>query len=85
MRYEIPTGLPAFVETDDGALTGRDEATAVQWREHKKRTLYLADRRVVSQLLKTAAAANISDDVPLLPRLRALAADNVVSLPRRPH
>ena len=75
-RYEIPKGLPEFVECGD-AFVPSDEATLEEWRRHKD------PDNSVNQILKLAKKVGLPDNVPLLPRLRALAKLNVLAFNRK--
>ena len=72
-RYEIPKELPQFVECGEDAPVPSDEATVEEWQRHKN-----PDNSVV-QILKLAEKIGLPDDIPLLPRLRALARANVLA------
>ena len=75
-RYEIPNQLPEFVECGD-VFVPSDEATVEEWQRHKN-----PDNSVV-QILKLAGKLALPDNVPLLPRLRALARSNVLAFNRK--
>ena len=71
-RYEIPNQLPEFVECGD-AFVPSDEATVEEWQRHKN------PNNSVDQILKLAKKIGLPDNIPLLPRLRALAKANVLA------
>lgn len=71
-RYEIPKQLPEFVECGD-VFVPSDEATVEQWQRHKN------PDNSVDQILKLAKKIGLPDNIPLLPRLRALAKVNVLA------
>jgi len=75
-RYEIPTKLPEFVECGD-AFIPSNEATLEEWQRHKN------PDKSVNQILKLAGKLALPDNVPLLPRLRALARANVLAFNRK--
>jgi hypothetical protein len=75
----IPTSRPVWLETDDHFVPS-ETATTGQWRAHQKR---MPPDRDVDQFVRIANRLGLADDVPLLPRLRALAKENVTSLPRK--
>jgi hypothetical protein len=75
-RYEIPNQLPEFVECGD-AFIPSNEATLEEWQRHKN------PNRSVNQILKLAGKLALPDNVPLLPRLRALAGANVLAFNRK--
>jgi hypothetical protein len=70
-RIVIPPTRPEWPETDDHFIRS-ETATAGQWRAHRK------PDRDVDQFVKIADRIGLADDVPLLPRLHALANENVV-------
>jgi hypothetical protein len=70
-RIVIPPTRPEWLETGDHFIPS-ETATAGQWRAHRK------PDRDVDQFVKIADRLGLADDVPLLPRLRALANENVV-------
>jgi len=72
-RYEIPNELPEFVECGGDAPVPSDEATVEEWQRHKN------PDNSVDQILKLAEKIGLPDDIPLLPRLRALARANVLA------
>jgi len=80
--YELPRRLPTFIEVEPDVFTSSDEATVAQWRKQKELRRHRTDsiRRAVRRMVQLADALGISDDVPLLPRLKALANGNVVAL-----
>jgi hypothetical protein len=73
----IPTARPVWLETDDHFVSS-ETATAGQWRAHQMR---MPRDRDVDQFVRIANRLGLADDVPLLPRLRALANENVTCLP----
>jgi hypothetical protein len=75
-RYEIPEQLPEFVECGD-AFIPSNEATLEEWQRHKN------PDNSVNQILKLAEKLTLPDNVPLLPRLRALARSNVLAFNRK--
>jgi hypothetical protein len=75
-RYEIPKQLPDFVECGD-AFVRSDEATVGEWQRHKN------PDKSVYQILKLAKKLGLPDNIPLLPRLRALAKTNVLAFTRK--
>jgi hypothetical protein len=75
-RYEIPKQLPEFVECGD-VFVPSDEATVEQWQRHKN------PDNSVDQILKLAKKIGLPDNIPLLPRLRALAKANVLAFNRK--
>jgi hypothetical protein len=75
-RYEIPKQLPEFVECGN-AFVPSNEATVEEWQRHKN------PDNSVDQILKLAAKLALPDNVPLLPRLRALAKTNVLVFNRK--
>jgi hypothetical protein len=75
-RYEIPKQLPEFVECG-GAFVPSDEATVGEWQRHKN------PDKSVNQILKLAKKLGLPDNIPLLPRLRALAKANVLAFTRK--
>jgi hypothetical protein len=75
-RYEIPKQLPEFVECGN-AFVPSNEATLEEWQRHKN------PDNSVDQILKLAAKLALPDNVPLLPRLRALAKSNVLVFNRK--
>ena len=75
-RYEIPELLPEFVECGD-AFIPSNEATLEEWQRHKN------PDKSVNQILKLAGKLALPDNVPLLPRLRALARANVLVFNRK--
>jgi hypothetical protein len=75
-RYEIPKELPEFVECGD-AFVPSNEATLEEWQRHKN------PDNSVNQLLKLAKKIGLPNNVPLLPRLRALAKINVLGFNRK--
>ena len=75
-RYEIPNQLPEFVECGD-AFIPSDEATLEEWQRHKN------PDKSVNQILKLAGKLALPDNIPLLPRLRALARANVLAFNRK--
>ena len=75
-RYEIPEQLPEFVECAD-AFIPSNEATVEEWQRHKN------PDKSVHQILKLAGKLALPDNVPLLPRLRALARANVLAFNRK--
>jgi hypothetical protein len=75
-RYEIPKQLPEFVECGD-AFVPSNEATVEEWQRHKN------PDSSVNQILKLAEKLALPDNVPLLPRLRALAKTNVLAFNRK--
>ena len=75
-RYEIPNQLPEFVECGD-AFVPSDEATVEEWQRHKD------PDNSVNQILKLAKKLGLPDNIPLLPRLRALAEANVLAFNRK--
>jgi hypothetical protein len=78
-RMTIPARRPEWLETEDHFVPS-ETATAGQWRAHQKR---MPRDRDVDQFVRIANRLGLADDVPLLPRLRALANENVTSLPRK--
>ena len=87
--YRIPRKLPGFIEADNegNAFIDSEQATVAQWRAAGR---YIAQQneyapwrlRAVRQMVRIASAFEIPEDVSLLPRLRAIAAANVVNLRR---
>jgi hypothetical protein len=75
-RYEIPNQLPEFVECG-GVFVPSSEATLEEWQRHKN------PDNSVNQILKLAEKLALPDNVPLLPRLRALARANVLVFNRK--
>jgi hypothetical protein len=75
-RYEIPKQLPEFVECGN-AFVPSNEATLEEWQRHKN------PDNSVNQILKLAAKLALPDNIPLLPRLRALAKSNVLVFNRK--
>jgi hypothetical protein len=75
-RYEIPKLLPEFVECGD-AFVPSDEATVEEWQRHKN------PDESVNQILKLAKKLGLPHNIPLLPRLRALAKANVLAFNRK--
>jgi hypothetical protein len=75
-RYEIPKQLPEFVECGD-AFIPLNEATVGEWQRHKN------PDNSVDQILKLAEKIGLPDNIPLLPRLRALAKTNVLAFNRK--
>jgi hypothetical protein len=75
-RYEIPKQLPELVECG-GAFVPSDEATVEEWQRHKN------PDESVNQILKLAKKLGLPDNIPLLPRLRALAEANVLAFNRK--
>jgi hypothetical protein len=75
-RYEIPNQLPEFVECG-GAFVSSNEATLEEWQRHKN------PDNSVNQLLKLAGKLALPNNIPLLPRLRALARANVLAFNRK--
>jgi hypothetical protein len=75
----IPATRPVWLETDDHFVPS-ETATAGEWRAHQKRRPRDHD---VAQFVRIANRLGLADDVPLLPRLHALAKENVTSLPRQ--
>jgi hypothetical protein len=75
-RYEIPKELPEFVECGD-AFIPSNEATLEEWQRHKN------PDNSVNQILKLAEKLTLPDNIPLLPRLRALARTNVLAFNRK--
>lgn len=75
-RYEIPSQLPEFVECGD-AFVPSAEATVGEWLRHKN------PDNAVRQILKLAAKLELPDNIPLLPRLRALTKANVLAFTRK--
>lgn len=78
-RMTIPARRPEWLETEDHFVPS-ETATAGQWRAHQMRMPYDRD---VDQFVRIANRLGLADDVPLLPRLRALANDNVTCMPRK--
>jgi hypothetical protein len=54
-----------------------DEATVEQWQRHKN------PDKSVNQILKLAEKLGLPNNIPLLPRLRALAKANVLVFNRK--
>jgi hypothetical protein len=75
-QYEIPRQLPEFVECGD-AFVPSDEATVGEWLRHKN------PDKSVTQILKLARELGLPDNIPLLPRLRALAKANILAFNRK--
>jgi hypothetical protein len=75
-RYEIPKQLPEFVKCGD-ALVPSDKATVEEWQRHKD------PDNSVNQILKLAKKLGLPDNIPLLPRLRALAEANILAFNRK--
>ena len=75
-RYEIPKQLPEFVECGDASVPS-DEATLEEWQRHKE------PDTSVNQILQLAKKLGLPDNIPLLPRLRALAEANVLAFNRK--
>jgi hypothetical protein len=75
-RYEIPKRLPEFVECGD-AFVPSDEATVEEWQRHKN------PDKSVNQILKLAKKLGLPHNIPLLPRLQALAQANVLAFNRK--
>jgi hypothetical protein len=75
-RYEIPNRLPEFVECGD-AFVPSNEATLEEWQRHKN------PDDAVNQILKLAKKVGLPDNIPLVPRLRALANANVLAFNRK--
>lgn len=75
-RCDIPKELPEFVECG-GAFVPSDEATLEEWQRHKN------PDNSVNQILDLAKKIGLPGNVPLLPRLRALAKVNVVAFNRK--
>ena len=75
----IPTARPEWLETDDHFVPS-ETATSGQWRAHQKRR---PRDRDVDQFVRIANGLGLADDVPLLPRLHALANENVTCLPKK--
>jgi hypothetical protein len=75
-RYEIPKLLPKFVECGDASVPS-DEFTIEEWQRHKN------PDTSVDQILKLAKKLGLPDNIPLLPRLRALAEANVLAFNRK--
>ena len=75
-RYEIPEKLPEFVECG-GAFIPSNEATLEEWQRHKNLD------NSVNQILKLAGKLALPNNIPLLPRLRALANANVLAFNRK--
>jgi len=75
-RYEIPKQLPEFVECGD-VFVPSNEATLEEWQRHKN------PDTSVNQILKLAEKLALPDNIPLLPRLRALARANVLAFNRK--
>jgi hypothetical protein len=87
-RYRIPTRFSMlWVEEDDSFLLP-DRATVADWRKAKRTfargieagAYRLDSLQTIKQMVKIADAFGLPDDVVLLPRLQALAKDNVVVL-----
>jgi hypothetical protein len=75
----IPATRPVWLETDDHFVPS-ETATTGQWRAHQKR---MPRDRDVDQFVRIANRLGLADDVPLLPRLCALANENVTCLPTK--
>ena len=75
-RYEIPKQLPEIVECGD-VFVPSDEATVEEWQRHKNPDYS------VNQILKLAKKIGLPGNIPLLPRLRALARANVLAFNRK--
>jgi hypothetical protein len=73
---EIPKQLPEFVECGD-AFIPSNEATLEEWQRHKN------PDKSVNQILKLAGKLALPGNIPLLPRLRALARHNVLAFNRK--
>jgi hypothetical protein len=75
-RLELPQRYETRVEAEPGRFKNAEDATVADWRIARR----LAEQNALpapvgsNQLLRLARAFAIPDDVPLLPRLRALAA-----------
>jgi hypothetical protein len=73
---EIPQRYETRVEAEPGRFKNAEDATVADWRIARR----LAEQSALpapvgsDQLLRLARVFGIADDVPLLPRLRALAA-----------
>ena len=78
-RVTIPAKRPEWLQTEDQFVPS-ETATAGQWRAHQKRMPRDYD---VDQFVRIANRLGLADDVPLLPRLHALATDNVTSIPKK--
>ena len=75
-RYEIPKQIPEFVDCGD-VFVPSNEATLEEWQRHKN------PDKSVNQILKLAEKLALPDNIPLLPRLRALARANVLAFNRK--
>jgi hypothetical protein len=86
--HRIPSSLPYLYE-EDGGYRDPSMATVAQWRQ-AKRSARKAElngcvtpgtyARTVSRMVKLADVFGMPDDVPLVPRLQALAAPNVQTI-----
>ncbi len=75
----IPAKRPEWLQTEDHFVLS-ETATAGQWRAHQK---HMPRDHDVDQFVRIANRLGLADDVPLLPRLHALANSNVTSLQRK--
>jgi hypothetical protein len=78
-RITIPAKHPEWLQTEDHFVPS-ETATAGHWRAHQQR---MPSDPNVDQLVGIANRLALADDVPLLPRLRALANENITCLPRK--
>lgn len=78
-RMTIPATRPAWLQTDEHFIPS-ETATAGQWRAHQAR---MPRDRDVDEFVRIANRLGLADDVPLLPRLRVLANENVTCLPSK--
>jgi hypothetical protein len=63
--------------TPQSSFVPSDEATVQEWQRHKN------PDNSVDQILKLAKKFGLPDNIPLLPRLRALAKANVLAFNRK--
>jgi hypothetical protein len=90
IEHKLPRTLPTFIEVEPDSYASSAEATVAQWRAQKKLLRPVGDfdalprtmgvRRTIHRMVRLADTFGIPDDVPLLPRLKALAGGNVTAI-----
>jgi hypothetical protein len=83
VQVKIPGRIAEFVESSPNGFKHIDDATAADWRTAVRLAKQNRELAPIGArgLLRAAKLCGIPDDVPLLPRLRMLASDNIVALP----
>jgi hypothetical protein len=78
----LPKRIPAFLEVIHDGFKSADDATVSDWPAAQSFERELWRRRAIARIVKVAGLVGVPDHVPLLPRLKVLAAGNITVIRR---